>query len=924
MNAPRATYRLQVHRDFPLAAARAQVPYFARLGISHLYLSPILTARSGSMHGYDVVDHSQVNPELGGEEALRDLVATLRAHDMGLIVDIVPNHMAVGGSDNRLWLDVLEWGRLSRYANFFDIDWDVPDPALKNKILAPFLGDHYGKVLANGELSLQFDRDSGRFSVWYFEHRFPIAPATYPQLLRLGGAELADTGRLFREIAAHKPLNRGDAFAALCTTLAQQYRDDAGTRTALDQLLQRFAPTDDSGRALLHSLLERQHYRLACWRTAADEINWRRFFDVIQLAGIRIQEPAAFEVVHATTLRLYAEGLIDGVRIDHIDGLSDPRRYCRQLRKRLNQLAHQRPPQAPAGPAYFVVEKILAPEERLPTEWGVDGTTGYSFMNEVSALLHDPAGEAELAQLWTQRSGRSSDFEAESQRARRRILQELLAAEFNACALALHRVARSDPATRDWSLFAIRRVLEELLVRFPIYRTYADGRGRSAADDEVMRNAIEDARPHCRAADEPLLDLIDHWLGAQSLQQAAASPRERRQRLHAIARFQQLSSPLAAKSVEDTAFYRHGKLLSRNEVGANPAQFANSPQDFHAECERRAEYFPRALLATATHDHKRGEDLRARLAVISELPARWSAQLQPWFTRNAALKADPHWPLPGDEYMLYQMLVGGWPLALAPDDRDGLGQLCERLQQWWRKALREAKQLSSWGMPNLAYEEACLAFLQKLLDPAISPQFLAELTAFARALAPAGLLNGLAQTLLKLTAPGVPDIYQGCELWDFSFVDPDNRRPVDYTVCAALLDAGATPDDTADWMRGAIKQQLIARVLQCRREFPELFARGSYAPLRVEGPQAAHVFAFERRWRRQRLVVIATRLPLPLLHDDTLPPALRWRDTAVMLPAAAGWRDLLGSGPLQNFRVTCAELLSRWPCALLLHDGAAA
>ncbi|MDB6060799.1 MAG: treY [Verrucomicrobiaceae bacterium] len=959
---PRATMRLQLHKDFTFADAQAQVPYFAKLGVSHLYLSPILTARAGSMHGYDVVDHSNVNPELGGETAFRDLVATLRKHEMGVIVDIVPNHMAIGGADNRLWLDVLEWGRNSRYANFFDIDWDVPDPALKNKILAPFLGNGYGEVLGNAEIQLQFDKISGRFSAQYYEHRFPINPTNYAQLLRVGGNALAPLAKHFRDASLQRIGKRGDDFSAACTELANSYASDAVITEAIDNLLLRFDCHHEAGRGLMHQLLERQHYRLSSWRNAADEINWRRFFDVIQLIGIRIQEPAAFEVVHATIFRLYAEGLIDGLRIDHIDGLADPRTYCRRLRTRLNRLSKERPADAPNGAAYFVVEKILAPEERLPREWQVDGTTGYSFMNDVSALLHDPNGEHALGALWTELSGRAGDFEAENKNARRRILQELLGSEFNSCALALHRIARTDPLTRDWSVLAIRRVLQELLVQFPIYRTYADARGRSEADDHIMLQAINAARPLCRNADRPLLDLFNAWLGGEAPHLAPA--RGRQLRLRAIARFQQLSSPLAAKSVEDTAFYRHGKLLSRNEVGSNPAIFANSPGDFHIECTRRAQYFPRAMLATATHDHKRGEDLRARLAVLSEIPERWADAVKQWVVINQPLKiaqnsdeqlssqtkltsqdlsaqqiaelptATPQWPLGADEYMLYQMLVGAWPLDLAADDKSALQQLAERLQQWWLKALREAKQLSSWGEPNADYEEACQNFLNDVLDPSKSYNFLTQLSEFTNSIAAAGAVNGLSQTLIKLTAPGIPDIYQGCELWDFSLVDPDNRRPVDYTQRANLLAADSSiASMQSTWRSGAIKQFLIKKLLKLREENRALFLRGDYQALTVTGALAKHVFAFKRTWEGQTLIVAGLRLPAGLsIADSPIVDSDRWGDTELSFhnistatdttPAVKKWLNIFSSinHAILTSSIDCKTLFSEQPFAVLLSE----
>ena len=926
MNTPRATYRLQLNPQFTFADASAQVDYLARLGISHVYLSPVLTARSGSTHGYDVIDYGMVNPELGGEEGLRALVANLRAHDMGVIVDIVPNHMAVGGNDNALWLDLLEWGRDSRYANFFDIDWDVPDPALTNHILAPFLGETYGEALTTGKLRFGFDTTRGRFHVDYFEHRFPLAAKHYSPLLRLGGSALKKMQCRFRSIFSPGHGGHRDLFMTSCADLAQQYAVDNEVRAAIDQLLRWFDPQTATGQRLLHQLLERQHYRLANWRTAADEINWRRFFDIIQLAGIRIQEPAAFELVHSTIFRLYAEGLIDGIRIDHIDGLADPRTYCRRLHKRLRQLARLRPQHAPVGPAYVIVEKILAPEERLPREWQVDGTTGYSFMNDVSALLHDPTGEAGLTELWIHLSGRFSNFEAESQQARRWILKELLAAEFNACAHALHQVARSDPMTRDWSQLAIRRVLEELLVQFPIYRTYADARGRSEANTEIMQTAIAAARSYCRLVDRPLLDLIDRWLGAEPL--PARLPRlQRRMRLRAITRFQQLCSPLAAKSVEDTAFYRHGRLLSRNEVGANPAQFANSPNDFHNECVRRATYFPKAMLATATHDHKRGEDLRARLAVLSEIPHHWADRVQQWMETNRRHKSFGQ-PLQADEYMLYQMLIGGWPLSLDTQDVSGLQELRNRLQQWRIKALREAKQLSSWSSPNLDYEQSCHLFLRNLFDSGQAPHFLEEVADFAHHIAPAGIVNSLSQTLLKLTTPGVPDIYQGCELWDFSFVDPDNRRPVDYAQRNRLLDSCAASNQ--DWRSGAIKQHLIARLLDLRKAHPELFLFGSYQPLEITGNLANHVFAFARQWRRITLIVATVRLPATLVLDRPHVDPGIWGNTQLHFPPPEGdsvkqtvhWKDCDSTSifPEKITVLPCATLFRTRTYALLLKD----
>jgi (1->4)-alpha-D-glucan 1-alpha-D-glucosylmutase len=922
---PTSTLRLQMHGGFTFADAAAQVPYAAALGISHYYLSPIMTARAGSSHGYDVVDPNQVNPELGGEDGLRALVATLRRHGMGIIVDIVPNHMAVGRDDNRAWLDLLEWGRASRHAQLFDVDWEVADPALRHRVLAPFLGEPYGEALAAGELQLRLDQRSGRFFIAYFDHRFPVAPESVPWLLGQGpGDALAAVASDFRSALRGLRATRGSGFEQASLALAERcaVRDDP-LRAAVDALLQHVNDDAARGRQLLHRLLERQHYRLAWWRTAPDEINWRRFFDIIDLAGLRIQEPASFEFVHGGVFRLYAEGLVDGLRIDHIDGLADPRTYCRRLRERLARLQRERPDPVRHTTPYVVVEKILAVSEDLPVDWQVDGTTGYSFMNEVGALLHDPAGEAPLDQLWLELSGPRGDFGEQERAARRRIPQELLASDFNACARSLHVIARSQPDTRDWTLFAIRRVLAELLVHLGVYRTYADARGRSASDRAIMLRAVAEARPHCRRAERPLLELVDRWLGGEP-------PREvrpvaaRRARLHAIARFQQLSSPVAAKAVEDTVFYRHGRLLSRNEVGANPAQFSLGVAGFHAECARRVTRFPRAMLATATHDHKRGEDTRARLAVLSEVPDAWRSAVLRWRKahRGARGAAAVDAPDAIDEYMLYQTVFGAWPPTLRIDDEAGLDAFAQRVQAWMLKAMREAKRHSSWTEPDEAYEQAAARFVDRLFDRRHG--FLAEMAALVQRWASAGALNSLAQVTLKLGAPGVPDLYQGCEWWDFSLVDPDNRRPVDFAARHAALEADADIEALlTDWVDGRIKQRLVREGLRARAVQPSLFRHGSYRPLQVVGPQAEQVVAFARDDGSAAAIVVVPRIASRLV-DAARPRVIpeRWSQTRVLLPRALRgrvWRNVYDAQPVEDpAGLALGRLLRVAPVALLL------
>jgi malto-oligosyltrehalose synthase len=862
---PRSLARLQFHAGFTLDDAVGVVGYYARMGVSHLYASPILRARRGSTHGYDVVDCHDVNPEIGGEEALRRLVAALRTHGMGLIVDIVPNHMGIG-SENAWWMDVLRHGRDSRYAGYFDIDWLAPDPLVRGRVLLPILGDGYDLVLRAGHLRLGKRR--GEWVLRLYDDYLPLSPAT----------------------------------AALLADDAERTHD----------------PKDDEGRANLHALIEKQHYRLAFWKLASDMVNYRRFFDINELAGLRIERTAVFEDTHQTIFRLYAEGLIDGVRCDHVDGLADPRRYCRQLRHRLDKLRTQRPAGAPRDAAYLVVEKILAEDEALRLDWRTDGTTGYEFMDQVSAVLHDEGGEAPLTELWRRLTGDASDFATQAVRARRQILVDSFETELDRTARALFAAARADVATRDVSQAAIRRVLVELLVHFPVYRTYAGGAGRDAFDEAVFARAVEGALRTLRLEDAELLHLVARWLGGEAPRALPPGP-VRRARERAIAVFQQATSPVAAKAVEDTAGYRYGRLLSRNEVGVDAARLALSPGAFHARCVERHANLPHTLLSTATHDHKRGEDLRARLAVLSEVAERWVITVERWRTRHADLRQRAEGrmaPSASDEVMLYQMLVGAWPLGLAPDDEEGIERFATRIAAWQRKALREAKRWTRWTSPNEPYEDACEDFLRSMLSGGAAE----ELHAFAEYIATPGAANGLAQAVLRLTTPGVPDLYQGTEYWDFSLVDPDNRRPVDFLARSASLEREATPAEAlCTWRDGALKHAVIQRLLCARRSHPELFARGTYRPLEASGPAAGKILAFVREHRGQRLVVAVGRHLAPWIAGTSAPaiPAERWEGTTLELPVGP-WASLFDAGKREGGVAPAAGIFGDLPVAAWL------
>ena len=803
---PRATYRLQFHKGFTFDDAAPLAPYLKKLGISHLYSSPILTARAGSMHGYDVVDHTQINPELGGAEGFERLAAALKAQGIGIVVDIVPNHMAVGGADNPWWLDVLEKGDASRYARFFDVQFDTPDAEMQGKLHAPFLGAPYGEVLQSGDLKLVRDETTGKIAVAYYHHRFPIRPEDQ------------------EAVAAH---------------------------------FDRYTDPD-----ALHALLEQQNFRLAWWRTAGDEINWRRFFDITELAGLRIERPEVFEAVHQVTFDLYRRGLIDGVRVDHVDGLADPAAYCRALRARLDALD-------PDRKAYVVIEKILGHGEELPPDWGVDGTTGYDFMNQVSALQHDPAGEQTLTDYWAALSGRPADFESEELTAREEMLRTAFDRQSEGAAEAFRAIAGGSPDTRDLTVGALHRGLVHIVRHLRVYRTYATGTEASPPPGPFFGKAVTAALEEAPTEDWAIRFIAD----------TLASDNAR----GAVKRFNQLTAPVAAKAVEDTAFYRYGRLLSRNDVGFQPAEFACDIAGFHAAMQRRAEAWPRAMLATATHDHKRGEDTRARLAVLSELAGEWQTAVEAWREANAPLR--PEAIAPDDQYQLYQTLVGAWPLDLAGNNAGALNDLRERVAGWRVKSLREAKLRSSWAAPDEAYESANLAFLEALLDPAQSARFIDLLRGFVERIAPAAALNGLTQLVLRYIAPGVPDLYQGTEFWDFSMVDPDNRRPVDYAARIAALEGEADwPDLTGNWRDGRIKLRLAAHLLALRAADPELFAGGGYSPVPVDGARKDNVLAFARsHGPRTAIIAVPIRCAAAVAGSGSiLPPGQWWEDTAVL------------------------------------------
>ncbi|MFA5665238.1 malto-oligosyltrehalose synthase, partial [Castellaniella sp.] len=846
-----ATLRLQLNADYTLDDARSDLPYFSRLGVSHLYLSPISQARRGSTHGYDVVDHSQVDVARGGEDALRRLACTARRAGMGLLLDIVPNHMATD-PDNLWWWDVLAQGSKSAWAKCFDIQWSTP--GLQGRMLAPFLARPYEDALTLGDIRLAHSNERG-LHILASGLPYPLAPGSLDRPLDV------DT-----VLAAHDP---GAA----------------------------------AGRARLHTLLERQHYVLADWRSAALRINWRRFFEVSGLIGVRVECPQVFGLVHALPLRLYAEGVIDGLRIDHVDGLAWPLAYCRRLRAAMEAARTHRPHAAPPGPPWVVVEKILAPGESLDERWAVDGTTGYDFAGDVGALQHAVQGERRLFAAWAGIAADRRPVEAWLSEARQELLDRHFVAErqrlLDALLLLAAENAGSETAPQGKAhRFApqspLGHVLDALLRHYPTYRSYVEDGPRTVVDqywfDRALKKAEDDNVDHTA-----LLERLDRWLGAA----APVSDVGRR----VVQAFQQLTPPLAAKSLEDTVFYRYGCLLSRNEVGSDPSVFSLSVEAFHAANEARASRAPRGLLATATHDHKRGEDARARLAIVSEIPDEWLNVHPEWSEAgNRGGVTGPSASVAAFRYMLLQALMASWPPDLSADDRPGVQLYFERMGTWAVKAMREGKQLSSWFHPDALQEEAGLDYLQSLAPGGARHERLKCLECFVRRLEPGAIANGLIQAALRLTCPGVPDLYQGTEFRDFSMVDPDNRRPVDFHARAVALQAADAQGQpllatgrwpASAWTDGRVKQALIALLLRLRRGHGGDFAAG-YQPLYATGVPGQHLLAFGRG--RGILVVAAVKCASHMRFDGQGRPELpagHWKDARFALPAGPDWYDVL-------------------------------
>ena len=885
MKSPGATYRIQFRPGFGFDEAARIADYLSKLGVSHVYSSPYLQPVPGSEHGYDVVDHRKVNDELGGEAGHARFCAALQAAGLGQVLDLVPNHMAILGSHNEWWWDVLENGPSSLYAHYFDVDWEPPEEKLRNKILLPILPDHYGRVLEEGGMELARDEES--LTLRMADLSFPLSPRSVALLLERTISRRSSTGLTDILLALDKlpaptvtdtesRKRRDRELRELKARLARLLRHEESAGNALDRTVEEINRDPD----LLDAVLEEQNYRIAYWRTGNRELDYRRFFDVDHLAALRVEDPDVFAAIHHRVLGWVREGILHGLRIDHPDGLRNPRQYLERLRSH-----------APSG--WLVVEKILEPGESLRPSWPVEGTTGYDFLNDVGGLFVDPAGEEALTSLYTEFTGDDVQWESTVRQKKAWVLHGMLAADLNRLAHRFVQICERNRRFRDYTRHQLREALREVAVSLPVYRTYVEEDGRAEEEDlTVLQDAFRAVRSHASHLDPRLLAFLHDILSGR---RGGSGEPETELRMQ----FQQLTGAVMAKGVEDTAFYTYLRFVALNEVGGDPSRFGLDPEAFHARCRRAAWDWPRSMLALSTHDTKRSEDVRARLFLLSEVPEAWSEAVRHWRGMN-----DAHWsgwkpPDRRTEYLLYQILVGAFPLPL------------ERARIFLEKAIREAKIHTSWTNPDRGYEDAVMTFLGRLYE---APEFQEELEAFCRRLIKPGRINSLAQKLVQLTAPGVPDLYQGTELWDLSLVDPDNRRPVDFGLRRATLEelARASPEEILDRMdRGDPKMWVIRQGLALRTERPGIFGAGAdYGPLRAHGAAAPHVMAFSRG---DEAVTVVPRLVVGLQRRGG------WGDTSLEIPQG-DWVDRLSGQKLTGGRIGVADLLQRFPVALLARE----
>jgi (1->4)-alpha-D-glucan 1-alpha-D-glucosylmutase len=930
---PISTYRLQFNRGFRFRDTRSVVPYLHELGITDVYASPYFTARKGSLHGYDIIDHQVINPEIGDEEDFSALSAELKHRGMGLIMDIVPNHMSIASTRNAWWQDVLENGPSSPYAPFFDIDWKPAAGVLEGRVLLPILGGQYGEVLENQELTLTFEE--GAFFVNYYEHRLPLDPYTYVSILAHEHGPLEDAlgadSPHFQEYLSiitalgHLPgpfeENEGEKAERLrekeiIKKRITAFHDECPEfHSAIDAAVKTFNGGKDRPESLdlLDRLLDLQVYRLSFWQVATEEINYRRFFDINDLAAIRTEDPEVFRETHRMVLRHIAQGKITGLRADHPDGLHSPGEYFQRLQEEcfirlmfaqleveedeeraeavrvLYRSALKEHPLL-ARPFYIIGEKILMGNERIPEDWPIQGTTGYRFMNLVNGLFVNGENRKTLTGIYTRFSENRVPYPELVYEKKRLTMESSMAGEINVLGHDLDRISESDRHFRDFTLNSLVDALVEVIAFFPVYRTYTDQAGVRDRDKRYIESAVSRARRHSRDISASVFEFIRDVLMLNWPEKAEESTRA--QWLEFTMKFQQLTGPVMAKSLEDTVFYTYNRLISLNEVGGNPDRFGVSPATFHGQNIETVRNWPCTLVATSTHDAKRSEDVRARINVLSEIPHLWRERLMRWGRMNNKFKKRRDGyraPSRNDEYLLYQTLLGSWPLPGTLDA--GAGDYTKRIKQYMLKASREAKENTTWINPNPEYEEALDGFIEGIMS---SPRFMEDFLPFQRWVSFFGMMNSLAQTLLKITSPGVPDFYQGTEFWSLTLVDPDNRRQVHYAIARDTLHALMEREQEAGALTvagelleamesGRIKLYVTYKALHHRRANPDIYRDGEYSPLYAEGSQGERIIAFERKREGSSVITVVPRFLAGMLREGKQPLGEVWQDTRLVL-----------------------------------------
>ena len=892
---PRSTYRLQFNRRFGFKDATEIIPYLQKLGISDIYSSPFFRSRPDSDHGYDVSNHNELNPAIGSREDLDTMVVALNERGMGQIVDFVPNHMGIIDPQNEWWMDVLENGPSSRFAQFFDIDWDPLKEALRNKVLLPVLGDQYGRVLERGDFHIRFEE--GAFFLTYYDWVFPLNPRTYPYLLRIALEKLVQYSDEDMYLDLESILTALEYLPPRTDTDDEKIRERAREKEVIKRRISRLCrecPQVEEAIELairqieghvgnphsfdmLDQLLDAQAYRLGYWKVAAEEINYRRFFDVNDLAAIRVENPVVFATIHKFIFELLETRKVTGLRIDHIDGLRDPKLYLTSLQHRYSELVDGDSAEPGLG-LYLIVEKILAEDEKLRADWPVYGTTGYDFTSEITQLLVDSNHGEKFSKIYREFIERHVHFESLIYEKKKLVMDVSLASDIESLGHMLSDVSERDRLHRDFTLDSLRTVVRESIACFPVYRTYiTDESGVSEADRQVVLRAVRAAKRRNASVDTSIFDFLRDILLLEKLD--SCDSETRRLRVDFVMKFQQCTGPMMAKGLEDTAFYIFNRLSALNEVGGNPQQFGLSLERFHEKNRARLAERPRTLLASTTHDTKRSEDTRARITVLSEIPDEWQKWIYEWRSLNSACKTvleGDSAPSANEEYLYYQTLFGTWPFSTEEINEEYV----QRIQRYMLKAIKEAKVNSSWIQPNEDWEEAVKKFIASTLSP--KHEFRSRFNPVAERIAWHGMLNSLTQIILKFTVPGVPDIYQGTELWDFSLVDPDNRRPVDFTLRQKLLEE--VQNDNADtlfktWQDGRIKMSITSRLLHLRQIAPALFETGGYYSFYANGEFSDCCVAFSREMGSQMILVITPRFTTRL---GTAESGIDWRGTEIL------------------------------------------